>query len=133
MAETLGQTVERLMAARHWMQQDLAEASGLSESSVQRIIAGVGYNPTLRTIQALARGLQVSMEDLLGEQPMAPGAEDMERELLAYYRLLLPEDQKKVIRLTEALGALQREQERARRRSREFQPGALDEFAEPRY
>ncbi|MFL5381886.1 MAG: helix-turn-helix domain-containing protein [Longimicrobiaceae bacterium] len=49
--------------SRHWSQDELAQASGLTQAQVATLEAGQG-NPTLRTLAKLATALSCGVQDL---------------------------------------------------------------------
>jgi transcriptional regulator with XRE-family HTH domain len=50
----------------------LKKASGVAVATLARIEAG-GYDPRLSTLRRLAKGLQVTVAELIGEQPLKKG------------------------------------------------------------
>jgi transcriptional regulator with XRE-family HTH domain len=65
---TIGQ---RLRNARHdkkLTQQQLADRSGLTLQRIFKVEQGVVDSPTLRTVTALARGLGLTVSQLIGEE-----------------------------------------------------------------
>jgi transcriptional regulator with XRE-family HTH domain len=58
-----GAHIRALREARHLTQEALAERSELSVDSVRRIERGA-FSPTLNTLAALAKGLEVSLASL---------------------------------------------------------------------
>jgi len=66
-----------LRLARAWSQEQLAELSGLSVRTVQRIENG--DQPSLETLSALAAVFEVSVEDLSG--PDAPGDDALDQRI----------------------------------------------------
>jgi len=63
MPETFAALLTRLRQERGFTQHSLAAAAGVSRSTLARLEAGT-FAPTWATVQALARGLAVSTEDL---------------------------------------------------------------------
>lgn len=51
----------------------LAQAAGVSQSTVSRLLAGVSTDPTVSSVQAIAEALGVSVEQLLGHEPLIAG------------------------------------------------------------
>ncbi|QZY95982.1 helix-turn-helix domain-containing protein [Pantoea dispersa] len=66
-----------LRLARAWSQEQLAELSGLSVRTVQRIENG--HQPSLETLSALAAVFEVSVSDLSG--PDAPGDDALDQRI----------------------------------------------------
>jgi transcriptional regulator with XRE-family HTH domain len=58
-----GAHIRALREARHLTQEALAERSELSVDSVRRIERGA-FSPTLNTLAALAKGLEISLASL---------------------------------------------------------------------
>lgn len=83
-------SIQKLRLKRGWSQQQLAEASGLSVRTVQRIEAGEAAST--ETLKSLAAVFEVHFSTLNPEQPMtspaASAAEQQEREAFRYVRKL---------------------------------------------
>lgn len=60
--------VQKLRLKKGWSQQQLAEISGISLRTIQRIEAGA--TPGLETLKSLAAVFEISIEDLRGEPEM---------------------------------------------------------------
>jgi transcriptional regulator with XRE-family HTH domain len=125
MNDVIAANLRRLMRQRSWQQRDLAEAAGLSEASVCRILSGRQDNPTVQTLRALGKALDVGIVDLLGEG-RSPARENSELEetLLSLYHLLPPEERTKIVEYAEAIVAKRQRDERIRRQ----QSRTVDEF-----
>src|SRR6266567_4249329 len=63
----LGLRIMLALQARGWGVHQLAKQSGIQLNAVQRICRGEGKQPSLWTIGALARVLDVSLDYLAGE------------------------------------------------------------------
>lgn len=64
----------------HFTNQTLADESGVSLSSVARLLSGGIGDPKLYDVAAICRVLRVSLDDLFGlEHPAVPDTEAMER------------------------------------------------------
>ena len=63
LGKRFGAHVRSLRDARHLTQEVLAERSELSVDAIRRIERG-GFSPSLNTLAALARGLDVSLSTL---------------------------------------------------------------------
>lgn len=108
--ESLATRLQRLMELRGLQQRQLAHRARLSESSISRLLTGEQGNPTTRTLQALARALEVGVRDLLltaAETPQAPSSESEEL-LLALYRLVSPEERARIVGYAEAIAEQRR-------------------------
>jgi transcriptional regulator with XRE-family HTH domain len=62
-------SVQKMRLQRGWSQQQLADVSGLSMRTVQRIESGAP--PSLETLKSLASVFDVSIEDLRGRPEMS--------------------------------------------------------------
>lgn len=51
-----------------WSQNRLAEASGIGQPQISRILRRVSVSPDLDTLRALARGLNCTVVDLLADE-----------------------------------------------------------------
>ena len=60
----LGERIQALRDFRGWAQEDFAFRSGLDRADLADVERGVG-NPTLRTLEAMARCLGVTVSELL--------------------------------------------------------------------
>ena len=82
--------VQKLRLQHGWSQQQLAEASGLSVRTVQRIEAG--YPASTESLKSLAAVFEVDFSTLNPEQNMSPTAsslsEQQEQEAFKYVRNL---------------------------------------------
>ncbi len=62
----LGHRLKRLREARGLTQADLAKRAGLHRVYVTQLEIGVKTNPTLDTLQRLAKALRIPIPELLG-------------------------------------------------------------------
>jgi transcriptional regulator with XRE-family HTH domain len=60
----LGAKIKRLREAKEWSQSDLTRAAGLTHGLVSRLEDGAG-NPSLKTLAAIAKALNVSISELV--------------------------------------------------------------------
>mgnify|MGYP001232237434 FL=1 len=65
--ETLAQQVRELAAERGYTAETLAQASGLTRARLQPILNGEQW-PCPRTISALARALEVTIDQLIPQE-----------------------------------------------------------------
>lgn len=61
----LGEKIRKLRKDRDWTQEHLAELANIDPKTVIELEAGKRANPTLQTLNKLARALKTSLEDLL--------------------------------------------------------------------
>lgn len=61
--------IEEKMKQYNLSQNGLAREAGVSKSMMSRILTGKMNNPTLRTISAIARVLNTSVDSLLSRVP----------------------------------------------------------------
>lgn len=69
MYRTLGERLDALCKARGLSHNELARRCGISQPSISRIVANE-QNPTLETVEAMARHLQATVSQLVGEAPL---------------------------------------------------------------
>ena len=60
----LGIRIKRLREAKGWSQSDLSRAAGLAHGLVSRLEDSIG-NPSLKTLAAIAKALEVSLSELV--------------------------------------------------------------------
>lgn len=89
-----------LMQARHWTYYRLARESDVSWSTIRNMFDR-GTEPTLPTLEALCKGLDITMAELLGEDARGLSAE--QRELLANWSKLSDADKKLYLELLHSL------------------------------
>lgn len=66
---TLAVRLQQLRNASGMSQLDLATKAGLSMSMVSQMEQGLKENPRLETVKKLARALNVTLDELAGDQP----------------------------------------------------------------
>lgn len=69
--ELLGMRIREVRKARHLSQERLAEKVGVEPKQISRIEGGKSA-PSLDTLEAIAKHLQVQMKDLLDFQHLVP-------------------------------------------------------------
>jgi len=62
----MAKRLQQLRAAKGWSQRDLAERAGISREYLARLETA-RQDPTLRTLEKLAKALHVKVSTLLGE------------------------------------------------------------------
>ena len=78
--------VQTLRLKRGWSQQQLAEASGLSVRTIQRI--ETGHPASVETLKSLAAVFEIDFSTLKPEQTMDTATEKQEEEAFRYVRKL---------------------------------------------
>jgi transcriptional regulator with XRE-family HTH domain len=71
-APSVGRRLRTLRQARGLSQEALSHVSGVLATVISRIERGVIVEPSLRTLRALARGLDVTLDELAGEEGPGP-------------------------------------------------------------
>lgn len=61
----LGEKIRKLRKARDWTQEKLADLANIDPKTVIELEAGKRANPTLQTLNKLARALKIKLEELL--------------------------------------------------------------------
>lgn len=84
MAKQIAANVRRLITARGWNQQQLAEKVGVSRSAISQIVTGK-VDPAFSTVQAIADELGVSVGELAGERHAGAGLSRGAIEIGAWY------------------------------------------------
>ena len=72
----LGRNVARLRAARGWSQSELARRSGASQNFISALEGGARQSARVETVQALARALGVTVDELVREPEGVPAQEE---------------------------------------------------------
>lgn len=65
--ETIGEKIKKLLLEKEMTQEELARKADIPYATLLKIIGGSVENPTVKTMQKLARALDVSVDDLLIE------------------------------------------------------------------
>ena len=68
MSFLIAETLQSLMARAALSSHELARKSGVKQPIIHRLLSGDNVNPTLATIEPIARSLNVSISQLLGEE-----------------------------------------------------------------
>jgi transcriptional regulator with XRE-family HTH domain len=95
-----GAHIRALREARHLTQEALAERSELSVDSVRRIERGA-FSPTLNTLAALAKGLEISLASLF--ESFDRGRRDDVAEIVDYLATRTAREVRTVWRVVRAL------------------------------
>ena len=67
----IGRNVRRLRERQGWSQNELARRSGVSQPFVNQLESGRSAQAQASVLQALARALGVTVDELLREEPPA--------------------------------------------------------------
>jgi transcriptional regulator with XRE-family HTH domain len=96
----IGQRVKKLRKERNMTQMMLSQLSGISQQAISNMETGRNY-PSAETIRLLARVLEVSTSELLGEDAILSEHKLTPREekMIAAFRDLNPAGQKHLIEL----------------------------------
>lgn len=87
-----GDNIRRIRLEKHISQNKLAKESGIAQSALSAIESSV-KNPSIETIQLIAKSLNVTISELLGESTGQDSLTAQERQLLIDYRSLTPQGQ----------------------------------------
>jgi len=98
MASALGVRLRRLREAKKLTLQQVADAAGCTKAYIWELEMKDGQRPSAERVQALAKVLGVTMEDIMGE-PM-PEAPDASPEDVIFFRTYagMTEDEKDRVR-----------------------------------
>ncbi len=72
--ETIGRNVRAVRERQLLSRPDLAERSGVAKPTIAALELGMSARPRRRTIEKLAKALDVPVEHLLSEEPISPKA-----------------------------------------------------------
>jgi transcriptional regulator with XRE-family HTH domain len=92
----LAAKLKQLRTAKRKSLQDVADEVGASKAHIWDLETGRATNPSIELLTKIARSLEVSVADLIGENPNAEGEDS---QLVAMYRdlqKLSPEDRKAI-------------------------------------
>ena len=63
--ETIGDKIKKLIKEKNMTQEELARKADIPYATLLKILNGTVENPTVKTMQKLARALEVSVDELL--------------------------------------------------------------------
>lgn len=75
MARTLGERIRARRQRKSWKLKDLSESTGLSIPYLSDLERDQSANPTLDTLNAIARSLECDVAELLGTGGSRPGSD----------------------------------------------------------
>ncbi len=90
-----------LMQERHWSYYKLAKESGISWSTIRNMFDR-GTEPTIPTLEAICKGLNISLEELLLGEDVAELTPE-QRELLSNWKKLTDKDKQLYLALLRSL------------------------------
>ena len=90
-----------LMQERHWSYYKLAKESGISWSTLRNMFDR-GTEPTIPTLEAICKGLNISLEELLLGEDVAELTPE-QRELLSNWKKLADKDKQLYLALLRSL------------------------------
>ena len=90
-----------LMQERHWSYYKLAKESGISWSTIRNMFDR-GTEPTIPTLEAICKGLNISLEELLLGEDVAELTPE-QRELLSSWKKLTDKDKQLYLALLRSL------------------------------
>ena len=64
----LAENIKRYRMEKGLSQEQLAQKAGSTYSTLAKLESGANQNPTVKTLQQVARALEVSLDDLMKEQ-----------------------------------------------------------------
>jgi transcriptional regulator with XRE-family HTH domain len=92
MVASIGQKVKYFRQVRKMSQRALARSAGVSGTLVCHLEAGVGHDPTLGHVLALARALDVPASQLIEDTPVGDPVDGHTADDLNLLRAIRPED-----------------------------------------
>ena len=75
MAEFSIEKIKDILKSKGYNYERLSKETGISISSISKILGGFNKNPTLKYLQAIAKALDCSMDDFFdwqGQEPTSP-------------------------------------------------------------
>ena len=63
----LAENLKKLRKLRNLSQEELARKAGITYSTLIKLESGANKNPTIKTLQQLARALEVTLDELVKE------------------------------------------------------------------
>ena len=64
----LAENIKRYRIEKGLSQEQLAQKAGITYSTLAKLESGANQNPTVKTLQQVARALDVTLDDLMKEQ-----------------------------------------------------------------
>ncbi len=116
-----GRHLKRLREVRELTQEELALASGLSSDSIRRLERGE-FSPSLRTLRKVARGLNLSVNQLFQGLDLAAEDDDATRDLAMLVRGRGPQTIARIMDLARLFLQALDEHDRALRQPQDLPP-----------
>lgn len=66
--------LQRIMKEKGYNTSTISERAGLSVSTVNKIVYGIAKNPTLDSVQAIAKALECTLDELVSDENKEPVA-----------------------------------------------------------
>ena len=63
----LAENIKRLRKEQSLSQDQLARKAGITYTTLAKIESGVNQNPTMKTLQGIAKALDVTLDELVSE------------------------------------------------------------------
>lgn len=70
-------SIRAALHARNWTERDLSRASGVNATTINNLLKIEDKDLTLSTLEALSKGLTISIADLIGERDEVSKREDL--------------------------------------------------------
>ena len=96
MEESLGERIQRLLDERSMTRKEFCAMTGLTEAALSRYISGV-REPRALTLSIIAKGLDVSVDELLGTPCDDPETLDGAVNLVARSNADISPDQRRLL------------------------------------
>ncbi len=64
----LAENIKRYRVEKGLSQEQLAQRASITYSTLAKLESGANQNPTVKTLQQVARALEVTLDDLMKEQ-----------------------------------------------------------------
>lgn len=63
--KNLAKNIKTLRIEKGWTQEELAEKSGVTYTTIIKLEQGVVDNPTLKTLESLAKVFEITLDELI--------------------------------------------------------------------
>lgn len=96
---SLAAKIKSLRIKKNKSLQELADAVGASKAHIWDLETGRSQNPSIELLTALAKALDTSVSELIGENPTGKHEEPRLVRMYRHFKELSPDDQKAIERL----------------------------------